>query len=140
MFNITDNSKIGIFMVMAGLSSYSVGLLFFFDRSLLLLGNILFLVGIRMLIGFMGSVSFFVKRGKLKGSLFYFFGLFVIIIKFAFIGAILQLYGIFILFYSFFPHLFEWVLSVPLIGPFLKHNRFFNYLMNSIDNRKKANI
>lgn len=140
MLNITDNSKIGIFLVLAGLASYFTGILFLFDRSLLLLGNICFFVGLNLLVGLLGTMSFFTKRGKFKGSCVFFIGFFVIVIKFAFIGALMQLYGLFILFYSFLPHLFEWIVSVPVIGPFLKHNRIFNYLMNSVDNRKKANI
>lgn len=140
MFQFADNSKIGMFLVMAGLASYSTGVIFLFDRGLMLLGNICFLFGISLLIGVMGALSFFTKRGKFKASVFFFSGLFLIVLRLAFIGGLLQLWGLFSLFYSFLPHLFEWILSIPGIGPFLKHNRLFNLLMSSLDNRKKANI
>jgi len=64
MFTFADNSKIGIFLVIAGLAFYMTGILFLFDRSFLLLGNLCFLTGIILLIGVIGALSFFTKRGK----------------------------------------------------------------------------
>lgn len=140
MFSINDNNKIGIILVMAGISAYFLGLIFFFDRSLLLIGNLCFLIGIATLIGFFGAISFFTKKGKMKASLFFFLGFFVIIIRFSIIGCILQIYGLLSLFRSFIPHLFEWIMSVPGIGPALKHNRFFNKLYRFLDDRAKPKI
>lgn len=140
MFQIANGNKIGIFLLLAGLSSYSLGIILIFDRGLLLIGNICYIGGLISMIGTTGTVSFFTKRNKLRPSMFFFGGFFVLVMKMAFIGALLQIYGLFGHFYSFLPHLFEWFLSIPGIGPFLKHNRFFNMLMNTVDNRKKANI
>ena len=88
MFNFSDSNKIGIMLVIAGIVLYMMGLMFFFDRSLLLLGNILFLSGITTLVGVVGAMSFFTKRGKLRGSLFFFFGFFVLVMGFSILGSL----------------------------------------------------
>lgn len=119
MFSFTDNNKIGLFLVLAGISAYIFGIILFFDRSLLLLGNVCFLMGLISLVGIFGTVSFFTKKGKLKASMIFFVGFFVLIIKFAIIGGLLQIYGLIGMFQSFFPHIFEWMMSLPGIGPFL---------------------
>ena len=89
MFGFSDNNKIGLFLVLAGVSAYSFGVILFFDRSLLLLGNLCFIMGLISLVGVLGTVSFFTKKGKARAALFFFLGFFVLILKFAMIGGIL---------------------------------------------------
>lgn len=119
MFNISDNRKIGMFLVLAGVTSYTMGVLLFFDRSLLMIGNLSFLTGIVSLIGVKGTIVFFTKKEKIKASGYYFGGFLIIILKFSFIGSLIQIWGLFCLFFSFFPYLFDWMLTLPGIGTFL---------------------
>ena len=54
-----------------------------------------------MLLGAWGTVQFFIRRSKIKGAMFYFSGLFLIIVGvfgFTLIGFALQLWGMFLLF------------------------------------------
>lgn len=89
MFGFSDNNKIGFFLVFAGVSAYLFGIIFLFDRSLLLLGNVCFIMGLISLLGVIGTVSFFTKKGKAKAALFFFLGFFVLILKFGLIGGLL---------------------------------------------------
>jgi hypothetical protein len=62
-------------------------------------------------------INFFKKKGKIKGSCFFFLGfLSLIFIRWGIVGFILQLYGLFVLFKSFFPFLYESACNLPIIG------------------------
>ena len=108
-------------IIIISASLYGLGILFFFDRAFLMLGNILFLCGLITLVGFFETFIFFAK--KIKGSLALLIGLIFIIIKWKFIGAICQLYGIYQFFKDYalrFLSIFEWI---PIIGPYISKMR-----------------
>ena len=50
-FNLSDLQKIGIGMVFIGVLSNILGILLFFDRGFIAIGNIAFVFGIVLLIG-----------------------------------------------------------------------------------------
>ena len=60
--------------------------------------QILFVAGIAFIIGFEGTYNFFFKPQKLKGSLFFFAGIGVVLFGWAIIGFLIELYGIYLLF------------------------------------------
>ena len=60
--------------------------------------QILFVAGIACIIGLEGTYNFFFKPQKLKGSLFFFAGIGVVLFGWAIIGFIIELYGIYLLF------------------------------------------
>ena len=100
---------------------YGLGVLFFFDRAFLMLGNLLFICGLFILVGVSETFMFFAR--KINGSLALGIGLIFIIIKWKFIGTICQLYGIFQFFKAYavqFLSYFEWV---PFIGPYIPQMR-----------------
>jgi hypothetical protein len=84
-------------------------------------------MGLYFVVGLKATISFFIKKGtnylikgKIKGSLFFFGGFIILLIfKLAFIGFLLQLFGIFTLFRSFFPFLYESSCNIPVIGRYL---------------------
>jgi len=115
----SDNNKIGMFLVLAGVCSYFLGCLMLFDRSLLLLGNLCFVAGIFVLTGAYSGVLFFTGKGKLVGSLYFLAGFIIIIARWSFVGGLVQLFGLYGMFKSFLPFLFDYLMSVPVIGPFL---------------------
>lgn len=115
----SDNNKLGMFLVLSGLCSYFIGLILLFDRSLLLIGNLCFVAGIFVLVGVLGGFSFFTSKGKFMGSLYFFIGFLIIVLKWSFIGGLVQIFGLYGMFKSFLPYLFEYLMSMPVIGPFL---------------------
>lgn len=43
---------------------YTLGIMFLFDRALLLISNLSFLIGLYCFVGITGTISFFTKKGK----------------------------------------------------------------------------
>ena len=74
------------------------GLILFFDRALLAMGNILFLVGITLLLGPSRTFLFFARKQKWRGSLAFWVGIALILVRWTLVGFLIELYGMFILF------------------------------------------
>ena len=87
------NIELGTVIICISAFLYGFGILMFFDRAFLMLGNILFVCGLCFLVGVSETFMFFAR--KIKGSLALIIGLIFIIIKWKFIGAICQIYGIY---------------------------------------------
>ena len=119
MFNFSDTNKIGMGLVLISLVSFFCSVMFLLDRSLALLANITFFVGIYFLLGFAKLFRFFTSKEKLKGSCYLFLGFVLIFLHLSLFGIPVQLVGLFYIFRSFFPHLFEWSMSFPVVGPWL---------------------
>jgi hypothetical protein len=111
--------EIGIGLTGFGVGFLFLGIVLFFDRGLLAMGNILFVAGIACIIGLEGTYNFFFKPQKLKGSLFFFAGIAVVLFGWAIIGFFIELYGIYLLFGGFFPAIISFLRRVPVIGSFL---------------------
>ena len=73
----------------------------FFDRALLAMGNILFLIGITLLMGVKKTSMFFIRKEKLKGTACFVVGVGLIIARFPLIGFFVEGYGILVLFGDF---------------------------------------
>lgn len=95
------------------------GVLLFFDRAMLAMGNILFLLGITLLLGPQRTFLFFARRQKWRGSLAFFLGLVLILIRWPLVGFVVELYGIFVLFGEFFKTIAGFAYNIPVVGPFL---------------------
>ena len=102
--DIINNLELGTVVLGLSFTCYFLGIVFILDRALLMLGNVfklfyiklLFIVGMIVLVGFQESLAFFAR--KIKGSISFFCGMFLIVINFKFIGILFQFYGI----YEFF--------------------------------------
>ena len=101
MAMLDDNKKIGIGLCGIGVICIMMGIMLLFDRTLLALGNIAFLLGLALLLGVTKTCRFFFRMEKWKGSTSYFLGLAVIIYGWSFCGFIIEMYGIWKLFAAF---------------------------------------
>lgn len=100
-----DNRRVGIGLCALGSLLAGLGILLFFDRVLLASANFAFLIGICFIVGPMGAGRFFLKREKRRGSFFFFGGLGVLLFGWAIPGILLQVYGIWHLFYALLPNI-----------------------------------
>ncbi|KAF2153325.1 Got1-domain-containing protein [Myriangium duriaei CBS 260.36] len=116
---LTDTQKIGIAFCSGGGFFLIGGVLLFFDRAMLAMGNILFLAGITLLLGPQRTFAFFARRQKWRGSAAFLLGIVLILMRWTFFGFIAELYGIFILFGEFFKTIAGFAYNVPVIGPYL---------------------
>ncbi|PMD46519.1 Got1 family protein [Hyaloscypha variabilis F] len=116
---LSDSQKIGVAFCSGGGFFLIGGVIMFFDRAMLAMGNILFLIGLTIIIGPQKTALFFARRQKLKGTAAFFGGLFLILMRWALIGFLVELYGIFILFGDFLGTIAGFARNIPVIGPWI---------------------
>ncbi|KAE9370663.1 Got1 family protein [Stipitochalara longipes BDJ] len=116
---LSDSQKIGVAFCSGGGFFLIGGVIMFFDRAMLAMGNILFLIGLTIIIGPQKTALFFARRQKLKGTAAFFAGLFLILMRWALIGFLVELYGIFILFGDFLGTIAGFARNIPIIGPWI---------------------
>ncbi|CZT16465.1 probable protein GOT1 [Ramularia collo-cygni] len=116
---LSDSQKIGVAFCTGGGFFLLFGLILLFDRALLAMGNILFLIGITLLLGPQRTFIFFARKQKWKGTLAFWSGILLILLRWPLVGFVVQCYGMFILFGEFFKTIAGFAYNVPVVGPFL---------------------
>ncbi|KAK9818319.1 hypothetical protein WJX72_010513 [[Myrmecia] bisecta] len=111
-----DRRKIGIGLTGFGFLFTFLGVLFFFDKGLLAMGNILFLAGVSLTIGVQATFRFFMRRKNYKGSAFFLGGFICVVVGWAIIGTVLETYGFWLLFSGFFPTVLGFLRRLPVLG------------------------
>ncbi len=111
-----DLRKIGIGLTAFGVAFTGLGVLMFFEKGLLAMGNVLFLTGVTLIIGPSRSIRFFFQKKKARGSLFFFLGMSLVLIGWPVIGVMLELFGFFSLFGDFIPVVISFCKRMPIIG------------------------
>ncbi|EPQ25782.1 uncharacterized protein PFL1_06649 [Pseudozyma flocculosa PF-1] len=113
---LTDQQKIGVGLVSFGAFFLLVGIVLFFDAALLALGNVLFTAGITLLIGPQKTFYFFARKQKIRGTVCFFAGMFLVFCKWAVIGMLVEAFGFLNLFGDFFPVILNFLRQLPVIG------------------------
>jgi hypothetical protein len=72
-----------------------------------------------IIIGPSKTFLFFARKQKLKGTAAFFAGLTLILIKWTFIGFIVEAYGIAVLFGDFLGTIAGFARGLPVIGPYI---------------------
>ncbi|TIA70719.1 hypothetical protein E3P92_02684 [Wallemia ichthyophaga] len=116
---LTDLQKIGVGLTSFGGLFTLLGVVLFFDASLLALGNLLFLTGLILLIGMQKTIVFFSRPYKLRGTLCFVGGITLVLLKYTFIGFVVECIGFLNLFGSFFPVILNFLRQLPVIGSLL---------------------
>ncbi|KAG0733130.1 hypothetical protein G6F29_000604 [Rhizopus arrhizus] len=98
-----------------------MGVLLLFDAGLMAIGNVLFLGGITAIIGPRSTFTFFSRKEKIKGTICFLGGIFLVLSKYPFIGFAVEIFGFLNLFGDFFPVVFGFLKRLPIIGPILSH-------------------
>lgn len=62
---------------------------------------------------------FFARRQKLKGTAAFAAGILLILLRWAFVGFVVELYGIFVLFGDFLSTIAGFANNIPVIGPYI---------------------
>ncbi|XP_017769143.1 PREDICTED: vesicle transport protein GOT1B isoform X2 [Nicrophorus vespilloides] len=119
MFEVSDTQKIGVGLAGFGMFFLFLGVILLFDKSLLALGNILFICGLACVIGLERTFRFFFQRHKVKASIAFFGGIIIVLVGFPLIGMLFETYGFVLLFSGFFPVAINFLRRVPVIGTLL---------------------
>eukprot|EP00033_Pygsuia_biforma_P000654 GCRY01000769.1.p1 GENE.GCRY01000769.1~~GCRY01000769.1.p1 ORF type:complete len:140 (+),score=9.76 GCRY01000769.1:148-567(+) len=126
MFGLSDYQKIGAGLTAAGCAFVVLGVMFFLDRGLLAMGNLLFVGGVMLLMGMQRTMNFFLRKQKLKGTACFVLGIILVLWGWCFFGILVEGFGFINLFGNFFPHVLDFLRSMPFIGtvlsaPGIKH-------------------
>jgi vesicle transport protein GOT1 len=116
---LTDRQKIAAFFTALGIAFIFFGIVLLMDRGLLAIGNLLFLLGLLMLIGLQNTWNFFVKQQNLRVSVCFWAGVILVVVGWAWIGMALELYGATGLFYDFLPVVLSFGRRMPVISTLL---------------------
>jgi len=112
----SDNTKIGTGLLFLGCVFLFLGVIFFFDSAMLALGDILFLTGLTLTIGFSRTVRFFSRPDRMRGIVAFFGGVLLVFLRWPMFGMVAQLYGMIYLFGQFFPIAAQSMKDTPVIG------------------------
>nr|TKS08381.1 Got1-like family protein [Populus alba] len=115
-FELNDRKKIGLGLTGFGIFFSFLGIVFFFDKGFLAMGNILFISGVSLTIGPKSTMQFFMKRQNFKGTISFGAGFFFVVIGWPVIGMILESYGFIVLFSGFWPTLAVFIQKIPILG------------------------
>lgn len=115
-FEMNDRKKIGLGLTGFGVLFSFLGIIFFFDKGFLTMGNILFLSGVMLTIGLKSTMQFFMKRQNYKGTISFGSGFFLVLVGWTFVGMMLEAYGFVVLFSGFWPTLSVFLQRIPIVG------------------------
>lgn len=135
MISLTDSQKIGMGLTGFGVFFLFFGMILFFDKALLAIGNILFVVGLAFVIGLERTFRFFFQRHKLKASSFFLGGVLIVLIGWPIVGVLLEIYGFVLLFRGFFPVVVGFIRRIPVLGALLN----LPFISSYVDGMSESN-
>jgi len=109
---LSDQQKIGAFLIAFSLFFTTFGVLLFFDKGLLSVGNLLVLPGVVLILGLQRTKDFLFQQKKILGLVCFFGGLVLVLFGWGIIGFLMELFGFVNLFGNFFPVVFSFVRSL----------------------------
>lgn len=112
----TGNKKIGFALLGSGFIFTILGVTLFFNKTLMRLGNLLFIAGIPMTIGPTRTMGYFLQPKKARATGCLAFGIFLVMVGWPIFGIILEIFGIMNLFGNMFPILKILLKQVPVVG------------------------
>ncbi|KAJ8755311.1 hypothetical protein K2173_019109 [Erythroxylum novogranatense] len=115
-YELDEQKKIGLGLIGFGIFFTFLGVILFFDRGLLALGNILWLTGVAILLGWYATWKLFTNSGNYKGSVSFLLGLFFIFVRWPIVGILMELYGCIALFGGFWPTVKVFLYQIPVVG------------------------
>jgi hypothetical protein len=111
--------RIGFGLLGSGSIITMLGISLFFNKTLMRLGNLLFIAGVPMTLGPSRTLGYFVKPEKFRATGCLALGIFLVFIGMPVFGIILEAFGILNLFGNLFPFVWAVAKNMPGIGPLL---------------------
>mmetsp|Transcript_49874 Transcript_49874/g.87097 ORF Transcript_49874/g.87097 Transcript_49874/m.87097 type:complete len:141 (+) Transcript_49874:48-470(+) len=116
---LEDNQKIGIGLICLGLVFVVLGVILFFDAALIAIGNTLFLSGLCFAIGFKRALNLFTRRDRIRGTICFFAGIALVLMRWGVVGMCLEGFGFLNLFGNFLPTVLTVGRQVPILSSIL---------------------
>ncbi|XP_065865026.1 vesicle transport protein GOT1 isoform X1 [Euphorbia lathyris] len=115
-YELSETKKVGLGLIGFGIFFTFLAIILFFDRGLLALGNIFWLTGVGILLGWHSTWKLFTSRENYKGTVSFLLGLFFLFVRWPIVGIVLELYGCIALFGGFWPTVKVFLCQIPVIG------------------------
>eukprot|EP00796_Vickermania_ingenoplastis_P001852 gene1852-1131_t len=139
LYNWNDMTKIGVGLTGLGIFFFGLGIVMLLDSVLLTMGNLLFIAGIAVVMGPKRFTNFF--RLRMRASTFFFAGVFFVLMRWCWLGLMLQGFGALNLFGNFIPMVLRVLESMPLIGSFMSSPAMQSILRSlQLDTRTGRNV
>jgi hypothetical protein len=117
---LQGDRKTGMLLLGGGLAVTFLGISLFFNRTLLRLGNLMFIAGVPMTIGPSRTFGYFVQPAKFRATACLGVGIFLVFMGSPVFGIILEFFGLLNLFGNMFPVVWMMAKNLPVLGPILK--------------------
>jgi Got1/Sft2-like family len=117
---LRGDRKTGLLFLGGGLAITFLGISLFFNRTLLRLGNLMFMAGVPMTLGPSRTLGYFVQPEKLRATACLGLGIFLVFMGSPVFGILLEFFGLLNLFGNMFPVVWMFAKNLPVLGPILK--------------------
>ncbi|GKY95793.1 hypothetical protein MPSEU_000540000 [Mayamaea pseudoterrestris] len=116
------NKKIGLALLGSGLAVTMLGISLFFNKTLMRLGNLLFIGGVPLVIGPTRTMGYFMQPAKVRATGCLALGIFLVFVGWPVFGIALEVFGLLNLFGNLFPIFWAVAKQTPIVGSLLKQS------------------
>lgn len=112
----SSNRKLGTMLLAAGAAFTTLGITLFFNKTLMRLGNLLFVAGVPAMIGPGRTVGYFLQPQKARATGCLACGVLLVFFGHPVIGILLEVFGLLNLFGNMFPLVKMMARNMPVVG------------------------
>jgi len=112
----SSNRKLGIIFLSAGAAFTALGITLFFNKTLMRLGNLLFVAGVPLMLGPGRTMGYFLQPKKARATGCLGCGIFLVLVGHPVIGILLEVFGLLNLFGNMFPLVMMMAKNMPVVG------------------------
>lgn len=116
------NRKIGFLLLSSGAVTMFLGITLFFNKTLMRLGNLLFILGVPITVGPRRTMGYFFNPQKARATACLAGGIFLVMVGWPVFGIFLQVFGLLNIFGNMFPMLWMVVKNMPGFSSIFNNN------------------
>ena len=83
------------------------------------IGNVMFLLGLYFSIGFSRTMALFARRDRIRGTVCFFLGIVLVLMRWGLVGMLLEGFGFINLFGNFLPTVLSFARQIPYLSTIL---------------------
>ena len=121
--------RLGGMLLGLGVAFTALGASLFFNKTLMRLGNLMFIAGVPVTVGPSRTAGYFLKPEKARATACLAFGIFLVFVGWPILGIALEIFGLLNLFGNMFPVFWAIAKNMP----------FFSTLTRNSDSGRKPN-